>query len=296
MPPVLLPLAERLGRLALRRRGFASRRVSTPHGQVHVYDAPGSGGLPPVVVLHGLGSAATPFARLLDRLRRDVRRVVAPDFPGHGFSPTASVRLTPGALLESVTAAIDALVDEPAIVVGHSLGGAVALRYALARPERVHSLVLVSPAGARATDQEWRALREAFDVGSRAEALVLLDRLYHRTPWFAPLLAHELPASFDRPAVRDLLASASNDDAPPTDALRALPMSILLLWGQSERLLPETHLQYFAASLPDHTVIERPAGFGHCPHADAPAVLAARIAEFAKGASRARSQRSLSRT
>jgi len=286
MPPVLLPLAEHLGRLVLRRRGFASRRVSTPHGPVHAYEAPGSGGLPPAVLLHGLGSAATPFAPVLDRLRRDVRRVVAPDFPGHGFSPAASVRLTPGALLESVTAAIDALVDEPAIVVGHSLGGAVALHYALARPDRVHSLVLVSPAGARSTDQEWRALREAFDVGSRAEALALLDRLYHRTPWFAPLLAHELPASFERPAVRDLLASASNEDAPAPDALRALPMSILLLWGQSERLLPETHFEYFATSLPAHAVIERPVGFGHCPHADAPDALAARIAAFARGATR----------
>ena len=284
MAPVLLPLAERLGRLELRRRGFASKHVSTPHGLVHAYDAPGTGSLPPAVVLHGLGSAAIPFAPVLDRLRRDVRRVVAPDFPGHGLSPDASGPLTPGALVTTVATAIDALVDEPAIVVGHSLGGAVALRYALARPERVRALVLVSPAGAPATEAEWRALRDAFDVGSRAEALAFLRRLYHRTPWFAQLLAHELPASLERRAVRDLLASASNDDAPPPEALRALPMSILLLWGQSERLLPETHFQYFATSLPEHAVIERPEGFGHCPHADAPAALAARIAEFVRAA------------
>ena len=275
-----MPNASR--RLALQRRGFASRHVSTPQGPIHVYDAPGSGDLPPAVLLHGLGSAATPFGPVLGRLRRDVRRVVAPDFPGHGLSGAGSVPLTPQALLSSVATAIDALVDEPAIVVGHSLGGAVALRYALARPERVRSLILVSPAGAPATDEEWRAIRGAFDVGSRAEALAFLERIYHRKPWFSPIFAHELPASLERRAVRELLESASNYDAPPRDALRALPMSILLLWGRSERLLPETHFEYFASSLPEHAVIERPEGFGHCPHTDAPAALAARIAEFVR--------------
>jgi pimeloyl-ACP methyl ester carboxylesterase len=217
---------------------------------------------------------------VLDRLRRHVRRVVAPDFPGHGFSPEPHVRLTPEAVVASVTAAIDALVAEPAILVGNSLGGAVALQYALARPDRVHALVLVSPAGARATDQEWRALRETFNLRSRVEALAFLQRLYHRTPWFAPLVAHELPASFNRRAVRELLASASNEALPSPDALRGLRMPILLVWGRSERLLPETHLEYFTASLPEHAVIDRPQGVGHCPHADAPEELARCIAEF----------------
>jgi len=282
MQPVLLPLAERLGRFALRRRGFESRWVNTPHGQVHAYEARGSGTLPPAIVLHGLGSGATPFAPVLERLRREVRRVVAPDFPGHGLSPDPGVRLTPEALFGAVTTAIDALVGEPAIVVGSSLGGAVALHYALARPDHVHALILVSPAGARATEQEWRELREAFDIGSRAEASAFLRRVYHRTPWFARLLAHELPASFERRVVRDLLASATNDAAPPPDALRSLPMPILLVWGQSERLLPETHLEYFKENLPHHAVIERPEGIGHCPHADAPDALAQRIAAFVK--------------
>jgi pimeloyl-ACP methyl ester carboxylesterase len=280
MPPVLLPLAERLGRLALRRRGFGSHWVSTPCGPLHVYDAPGSGRLPPAVLLHGLASSATPFAPLLHHLRRDMCRVVAPDFPGHGFSPEPRGRLTPDALVGSVSAAVDALVGEPPIVVGNSLGGAVALHLALARPDRVRALILVSPAGAPSTAEQWRALRETFDIGSRAEATAFLRRVYHRTPWFAPLLAHELPASFERRVVRDLLASATNEVTVAADALRALRMPILLVWGRSERLLPETHLEYFEANLPKHAVIDRPEGVGHCPHVDAPKVLAKRIAEF----------------
>jgi pimeloyl-ACP methyl ester carboxylesterase len=275
-------MAERLGRATLRWRGVQSRWVQTAQGAVHAYDAPGRGDLPPTVLLHGLGSAATSFAPLLRRLQADVRRVVAPDYPGHGFSPTAASPLTARALIDSVSTVLDALLDEPAIVVGNSLGGAVALRYALARPDRVRALVLVSPAGAQATEGELRALKGVFDIASRSEAMSFLRRLYPHPPGFVPLIAHELPATFARPAVRDLLASAGNDDAPASDALATLPMPILLLWGKEERLLPESHLDYFARHLPPHTVIERPARFGHCPHVDACEALADRIVGFAR--------------
>lgn len=282
MKPLFLPLAERVGRIVLRRRGVESRWVKTPHGDVHAYDARGSGDLPTIVLLHGIGSAATPFGPVLARLQRDARRVVAPDYPGHGFSHDTPGRFTPEALLESVSVALDAIVSEPAILVGNSLGGAVALSYAAARPERVRALVLVSPAGARASDEEWREIRRSFQIASRRDAKAFLERLYHRPPWFVHLLAHEFPATLGRAAVRDLLETATNDHAPSPDALRSLPMPVLLLWGKSERLLPETHLEYFKRHLPEHAVIERPDGFGHCPHFDDPAALAARIAEFGR--------------
>lgn len=282
MKPLLVPLAAQVGRLALRRKGVLSRSVATAFGPLHAYDAHGWGDLPTTVLLHGLGSAATPFGALLERLRRDTRRVVAPDYPGHGFSKNLGRRLTPDALFESVGAALDSLLDEPAIVVGHSLGGAVALHYALARPDRVRSLVLVSPAGARASEEEWRSIKGAFDVVSASEARALLERLYHRQPWFLPLLARDLPAMFQRRAVRDLLETANNEHAASPDALGSLSMPVLLLWGKSERLLPQTHFEYFVRHLPGHAVVEQPDRFGHCPHLEEPAALAGRIVQFAR--------------
>jgi pimeloyl-ACP methyl ester carboxylesterase len=281
MRPVLIPLAERLGRYALRRRGVRTRWAPSPLGRVHFYDAAGRGSLPTTVLLHGIGSNATPFAPMLARLQRHVRRIVAPDYPGHGFSPAARGTVTPEALFESLSGVLDATLEEPAVVVGNSLGGALALRYAISRPDRVRALVLVSPAGARSTDDEWRALKEAFEFSSRAGALLFLDRVYHRTPWLARAVAHELPASMRRRAVRDLLATASNEHAASPEELSALPMPVLLVWGRSERLLPDTHLDYFVKHLPKHAIVHRPYGFGHCPHVDEPADLARRIVELA---------------
>lgn len=277
-----LPAAERLARFALHRRGFESREVATRLGPVHAYEARGRGALPPVVVLHGIGSAATPFGPVLTRLVGDVRRVTAPDLPGHGFSPPPAQRMTPELFGEAVTEALDALIDEPAIVCGNSLGGALALRYALDRPAKVRALVLISPAGARISDAELDALRGAFEHTSKADTVAFLGRLYHRRPWFAPIVAGEVRELLRRPVVTELLASATPDHGPSPAELASLTLPVLLLWGRSERLLPPSALAYFRAHLPPHAVIEEPPAYGHCPHFDDPVGVAARVLGFAR--------------
>ena len=87
-----------------------------------------------------------------------------------------------------------------------------------------------------------------------------------------------------RPAIRDVVGAATLDDLPAPESLGALAMPILLLWGQSERLLPASSLAYLRRHLPGHAIIEEPAGFGHCPHFDDPARLATRLVEFANSA------------
>jgi pimeloyl-ACP methyl ester carboxylesterase len=282
LKPFLLPAIERLGRRALNRRGIESRWVETRLGKMHVYDARGSGRLPTVVLFHGISSGATAFGAVLARLLRHVERVIAPDYPGHGFSQHQG-RLTAEALFESVHTVLEALAVEPAILVGNSLGGAVALRCAIDEPKRVRGLVLASPAGAHASDEDWAELHRKFHVDSRADARVFLDRLYYRPPWLTHLFAHEMPAMLSRPAVRELFESASNENLPGPDELGRLSMPILLLWGQHERVLPDASLDYFTRHLPAHSVIVRPSNYAHCPHLDDPRDLTRRIVAFAEG-------------
>jgi pimeloyl-ACP methyl ester carboxylesterase len=278
----LLSAVERAARFLLKRQGFRSRTVATAAGALHVYDAQGPAGLPTIVMLHGLGSAATAFGPLLVRMLPESGRLLAPDLPGHGFSETPSGRLTPDRLFGAMREVLDALVEEPMLLVGSSLGGAIALRYALERPERLLALALISPAGARTTAGEWDELLGVFKIESAAEARQLLVRLYHRAPWYLSALAPGLRDIMRGAAVRDVVSAATLDDLPTPHSLGSLAMPILLLWGQSERLLPPSSLAYFRRHLPKHAVIEEPVGFGHSPHFDDPARLARRLVAFAR--------------
>jgi len=206
---------------------------------------------------------------------------------GTGASPAILQEHTGIPTLAAVCEALDALVDEPMILIGGSLGGALALRYAVERPQRLVALALLSPAAARTSPGEWEDLRDTFKIQSAAEARRLLARLYHRPPWYLPALAAGVRDVLQGEAIRDVVGTATLDDLPAPHDLPTLAMPILLLWGQSERLLPASALAYFRRHLPAHAVIEEPAGFGHCPHFDDPARLASRLVAFARTAAAA---------
>jgi len=212
-------------------------------------------------------------------LKNSVRHIVAPDAPGHGLSPDPSFPLTPKALAAGVTETFSRLVDEPAVIFGCSLGGAVALRYTLANRERVRGLVLCSPGGAP-TDS-LSELFSTFDLTDDAKAREFLVKLFHRPPWYMPLLVRDVRRIMSSPPVRQFFSSATQADLLTSRELKHLDVPILLLWGQSERLLPPEHLHFFREHLPAHARIEEPARFGHSPHVERPVELARKIAEFA---------------
>lgn len=279
---LLLPLAERVARVALRRRGFTTRTLDLGDASIHVYEANGTGALPPIVILHGIGSAAAAFARVLAGLLPHASRIIAPEMPGHGFSPAPHGVMTPERLFDVMTRGLDRLLPGPAILCGNSLGGAVALHYALARPEKVMGLVLLSPAGLRLPASELEVLRRTFLFETNLDTRRFLERLYHRRPLLLPLLAREVRTHMSRPVVRHLLETVTPDHGLEPMELGKLSVPLLLVWGASERILPSVMLEGFREHLPKHAEFEHPEGMGHCPHLDAPARTVARIVRFAR--------------
>jgi len=270
----LLTIAERAVRWGLNLRGVRSRWLATSLGRVHVYDGAGRGSLPTIVVLHGIGSAATAYAPVVRRLQQHARRVIAPENLGHGFSDKPK-HLDVETMFAATREALDELLEEPAVLFGNSLGGAVAIRYALERPERVRGLILSSPAGAVMTDDELRDLLASFpSAPTRAEGERFMARLYHQVPRGAGLFAQDVARIFDRPAVKGFFASITTGSGFSPEELSGLQAPILLLWGRSDRLMPRSGLDYFRAHLPPGTVVVEPEDFGHCPYLEQPARLA----------------------
>jgi len=120
-------------------------RIAGPAGVIAVDDG-GRGGLP-VVLVHSLAGNSTHWSKQLEHLRR-TRRAVALDLRGHGRSERpGNGDYTIAGMAGDLAAVADTLDLDKFVLVGHSMGGGVALAYAGAHPDRVAGLVLVDPIG-----------------------------------------------------------------------------------------------------------------------------------------------------
>ena len=109
--------------------------------RIRTFEGGGSeGGGPPLLLVHGFGGAAWNFSELAPLLPG--RRLIIPDLPGHGGSSPL-----PAPTISGFADLMAEILDGPADVLGHSLGGVVALRLAERHPALVRSLVLAAPAG-----------------------------------------------------------------------------------------------------------------------------------------------------
>lgn len=123
-------------------------------------------GDPPIVFLHGMGGSAATWADCM-ALLRDHHRVVAIDLLGHGNSPVPDdpAEYTRDAALVDIDEVLAGL-DAPAVLVGHSLGGYLALAHAATRPGVARAIVVINTGpGFRDPDK-----REAWNERSRRNA------------------------------------------------------------------------------------------------------------------------------
>ncbi len=122
----------------------------------------------------------------------------------------------------------------------------------------------------------------SFDVKTTAQSRELTRKLFHKPPVAAMLFAGALRSLYDTSTVRALAAEARASRAYLTpEVLGALEVPVLLLWGESDRLLPSESLDYFRAHLPPHSEIHLVKGFGHVPQMERPGELVSHLVRFA---------------
>lgn len=123
--------------------GLAQRRVNAAGVDTAVLEG-GDG--PPMLFLHGQGEYWAVWLSVIDDLVTTHRLVIA-DLPGHGGSGMGSARLDGDMTVAWLDELIDATCDQPPVVVGHLLGGAIAARHAIAHHDRAAHVVLVDTLG-----------------------------------------------------------------------------------------------------------------------------------------------------
>ena len=272
---------ERLARRLFHVSGYTSGEVPTSIGRVHYLQSAGGGDLPPMVAVHGFAASAVQMAPLTRLLRPTTRQLTLVDLPGHGFSEVPPT-LDTDTLLDGILQALDALVKEPVVLIGNSMGGYVALRFAMQAPHKVAKLVLVSPGGAAMDQETLDELRRIFHVRSHADALHFVDSLLGRRTPLRHLLALSVRRRLSRADLRALLDAIRIDQLLEAGDVSRLTMPVLCVWGQGDRILPRANLEFFRAHLPPHARLVEPAGLGHSPYLEAPRTLTKLVLDFVR--------------
>ncbi len=252
----------------LHLQGARSRMIPSSLGTLHALEWMGEGSGPPVVLIHGLGSCAADYGPLMRILRKRHQRVLAPDLPGHGHSACPQVPLTSERLTIALLELMDRVTDGPAVVLGNSLGGIAALRYALLRPNDVLALILVSPGGAPMNWGELDAFKKGFDLQTPADAMRFVRRFLGPPQSGMGFLALGVQQRMARPGPRSLLAEVTPEVLLRPEEVRALAPPTLVLWGEKDDVLPHRDRAFFAENLPPHGRFESLKGMGHSPYLD----------------------------
>jgi pimeloyl-ACP methyl ester carboxylesterase len=258
----------------------------TIHGHRRAFVKEGHG--PALLLLHGLGCDHTTWAPVIQTLARRYT-VIAPDLLGHGLSDKPRGDYSVGGYANGMRDLLTVLGIDRVTVVGHSLGGGVAMQFAYQFPERTERMILVAPGGMG--PDVTPAIRAISLPGfNTAMGLVTLPGVRHLTTgWLRTLAASGLSAARDLDEVATIVESFK--DAQARSAIRQVvsalvdwrgqvvtmadraylteAMPICVIWGTDDKVIPVRHAGLAAEMAPGATV-EVIANAGHFPHKDHP--------------------------
>jgi pimeloyl-ACP methyl ester carboxylesterase len=266
------------------------------HGHRVIYRAVGSG--PPVVLIHGMVNSSRHWREVALRLAGR-HTVIAPDLIGHGDSATPRGDYSIGAHAAAIRDLLTAIDVPTATVVGHSLGGGIAMQFFWQFPERVERLVLVSSGGlggevspllraaalpgaslavwlaanprvlSALTGIEERLDRRGSRKAAQVRAVVRALRPLHH-PGARKAFLETLRSVID---VRGQRVSA-------VDRLYLLgPVPTMVVWGERDNTIPLAHGREAHELIPNSRFETLPRA-AHFPHLEDPEGLARVLADF----------------
>jgi pimeloyl-ACP methyl ester carboxylesterase len=271
-------------------------RELTLHGHRVSYRTAGTG--PALVLLHGIANSSATWERVAPSLSERFT-LIAPDFMGHGASAAPGGDYSLGAHASLVRDIVTALGHHRVTVVGHSLGGGVAMQFVYQFPERAERLVLVSSGG---LGREVHALLRAASLPGVEYVLPVLAsggllglgrRLggLLRSVGVGPggdleVLGRGL-ASLDSPGarraflhtVRAVIEPGGQRISAQNRLALASVLPTLIVWGERDAIIPVEHGTAAHAAMPGSRFVSFPEA-GHMPHDDDPGRFADLLTDF----------------
>ncbi len=270
----------------------------TIHGYRRAFRIAGSG--PALLLIHGIGDNSTAWEPVHARLARRFT-VIAPDLLGHGQSDKPRADYSVAAYANGMRDLLSVLDIDRVTVVGHSLGGGVAMQFAYQFPQLVERLILVGAGGV--TKDVNIALRFAsLPVGGEALALLRLPLVLPTLQTFGRLLGTVIGSTGvgrDIPNMLRILADLPEPTASAafTRTLRAVvdwrgqvvtmldrcylteSVPVQLIWGEQDAVIPVSHAHMAHAAMPGSRLAVFPRS-GHFPFHDDPDRFVDLVEEF----------------
>lgn len=246
------------------------------HGEKIYYVQHGERGLP-IVFVHGAAGSHLVWGKQVHALG-EIARAVALDLPGHGKSDPKG-RDSVGAYRDVILGLLDARAFDRAVIVGHSLGGAIAQTLALSHPDRVAGLGLVGTgARLRVLPVILDGVLPPSDLDNTARFVVEYSYAPGADASLRELAAEQFRACAPQVTHGDFAACNAFDIIARVAEIRA---PTLIVCGKEDRLTPVKYSEFLAAKIPNarRVTIE---GAGHSVMIEKPDEVNGALVEFVK--------------
>jgi pimeloyl-ACP methyl ester carboxylesterase len=243
---------------------------------IHYYRAGQRG--TPIILIHGLGGSAEAWGFLLPRLHKKYT-VYALDLPGFGRTPVAPEGIDIRAHVLYLERFLAALGSPRVTLVGNSLGGWIATRFAVEHPERVHQMYLLNSAGLR------RAGAQSPSTPDREAARRLIKHVWGHALPVPGFVLDAFVRNSQRPAYHGFI-QAYDQQEDVEAALAQVQVPTTIIWGERDQLLPITCAYDFHTGIAHSKLVLLP-GVGHTPQIQAAAEIARIILKEADGQQKA---------
>jgi pimeloyl-ACP methyl ester carboxylesterase len=247
---------------------------------------------PPLLFVHGLSGCWQNWLENIPQFAR-THRVIAVDLPGFGSSPMPRGEISIPGYARFLEGVCDALAIDAAAVVGNSMGGYVAAELAIASPQRVERLMLVSAAGITAEYLH----RDSVMAGARIVALIATGATAHHEWWarraglrrVALQLVVRHPGRLSAPLAHELMSGSGKPGFLPameaiiahriSERLPQIACPTFVVWGEDDRVIPVRDARRFGELIPNVRVEILP-DTGHVPMLERPATFNALLEAF----------------
>ncbi|MEX2106701.1 MAG: alpha/beta fold hydrolase [Solirubrobacterales bacterium] len=270
-------------------------KTALVHGRAVSYVEAGSG--PVLLLVHGMAGNAENWREVVEPLAR-AHTVIVPDLPGHGLSEPGGGDYSLGSLASGLRDLLLALGHDRATLVGHSLGGGVAMQFTYQFPEMVERLVLVSSGGLgpevsmilraaalpgadlfiSATAGIGQQVGSAIGRGLGAIGLRPNADVAEVARGYASLSEPERRAAF-LATLRSVVGTRGQRVAAGDRLYLAESLPILIVWGSRDPIIPVSHAEDAHEALPGSR-LEVFDGVGHLPQLEAPARFVSVLERF----------------